>query len=122
MLIIRCFSSTCRKQRFRRNRENSVYIGNSQFKNREYINSNLYVFMLTCRIFLEIAQIQIHQLIIFSFFPKQIRLFPFPVVKQRTSLVYNIKCTYLSASVCLSERIFQRLCTCSVERERMEVR
>ena len=54
--------------------------------------------MLTCRIFLEIAQIQIHQLIIFIvFFPKQIRRFSFPVVKQLNSLVYNIKYTYLLA-------------------------
>ena len=53
--------------------------------------------MLTCRIFLEIAQIQIHQLIIFSFFPQANTAFLFPVVKQLNSLVYNIKYTYLSA-------------------------
>ena len=53
--------------------------------------------MPTCRIFLEIAQIKIHQLIKLSFFPTHIRLFSSPVVKQINSLVYNIKYTYLLA-------------------------
>ena len=53
--------------------------------------------MPTCRIFLEIAQIKIHQLVKLSFFPTHIRLSSSPVVKQINSLVYNIKYTYLLA-------------------------
>ena len=63
--------------------------------------------MPTYRVFLETAQVKIHQLIPFSFFRKQLRLFNFVLSHKNNLIVCDIKYTYLSLSVRLSEWTFQ---------------
>ena len=64
----------------RASERNKIHFGTVNFRKTEYINTNLLV-MLTNRIFLETAGIKIPQLIPFSFFPKQIRLFSSSVIE-----------------------------------------
>ena len=60
---------------------NKIHFGTVSCRKTENNKHKSFCFMPTNRIFLETARIKIHQLILFSFFLKQIQLFSSSIVK-----------------------------------------